>query len=237
MFDKYTIGKAIPQSILNKILLTFPFLYHTKIINYESYLDKEKLDHIIVLLDSILKLDGNIIECGSARLGTTIIMANHIRRKNISKKIYACDSFGEGFDKDELKIDKEGKLTTEDNSAFTYTSYKYAKEKIKVLNLSDTIIPIKGFFKKTLHSIDSKFCFCFIDSDLEQSVTYAIKSILPQLEKNGIIAIDDYLSSGFKGVKKAVDLCVKEFRNEILSHGLENKIYYIIKKNKPTPYQ
>jgi len=109
------IRDVIPQSILNNILLTFPLLYKTKFVHYESHLAFDnKIEGFLEEFDKVSGIEGDIIECGSARCGTSVIMANHIRKKRINKKIYACDSF-QGFDKEEQKSD----LTTSSSDAFT----------------------------------------------------------------------------------------------------------------------
>jgi len=219
------IRTIFPESTFNSFLLTFPSLYKTKFINYESNLALDnKIEKFLEQLDKVIEIEGNIIECGSARCGTSIIMANYLRKKGIKKKIYACDSF-QGFDRKEHQSD----LTTSSLNSFTKISYEYITKKINKLGFSDMIFPIKGFFEETLPKLQSKFCFSLIDCDLEKSLIFSAEHVWKNLSKNGIIVFDDYTAVKFQGAKKGIDFFVKKYENEIMEHGLK-KWLYIVKK-------
>ena len=219
------IRDVIPQSILNNILLTFPFLYKTKFVHYESHLaHANRIKGFLEEFDKVSDIEGNIIECGSARCGTSIIMAEHLRKKGINKKIYAYDSF-QGFDKEEHKSD----LTTSSPDAFTILSYEYITKKINKLGFSDIVIPVKGFFEETLPKLKSKFCFALIDCDLEKSLIFSAEHVWRHLSKNGIILFDDYTAEQYRGAKKGIEFFVNKFKNEITEHELKNGLY-IVKK-------
>src|SRR5262245_4481530 len=126
---KLLIKRSIPTNILNNLLLSFPFLYRTKAVNYETNLSTDEIADLLSQLDHVLQLEGNIIECGSSRCGASIIMANYLRSRQIFKKMYACDSF-EGFDPDELLREKVGGLTIVSGKSFTSTSYDYVRSKV-----------------------------------------------------------------------------------------------------------
>jgi len=219
------VRNVIPESILNNFLLTFPFLYKTNFVHYESHLafDK-KIEVLLEEFDKVSNIEGDIIECGSARCGTSIIMANHLRKRGISKKIYACDSF-QGFDKEEHKSD----LTTSRSTDFTSLSFEYVTKKINKLGFSDIVIPVKGFFEETLPKLQSKYCFALIDCDLEKSLIFSADHIWRQLSKNGIMLFDDYNSEKYRGAQKGIEFFVKKFKNEITDHGFKNGLY-IVKK-------
>jgi len=219
------IRNVIPESILNNILLTFPFLYKTKFVHYESHLAFDnKIERFLEEFDKVSDIEGDIIECGSARCGTSVIMANYIRKKGINKKIYAYDSF-QGFDKEEHKSD----LTTSSSDAFTTLSYEYVTKKINKLGFSDIVIPVKGFFEETLPKLQSKFCFALIDCDLEKSLIFSAEHVWRHLSKNGIILFDDYTSELYPSAHKGIEFFVNKFKNEIIDHGLKNGLY-IVKK-------
>ncbi len=218
------------------ILLAFPFIYRLKFVNYESFMQKNNgIEDLITKLKTVLNVNGDIIECGSARCGTTIIIANYLKAKGISKKVYALDLFGQGFDLQELQEERRLGLTRAKDNAFTRgMSYEYARRKIDRLGLSDIIIPIKGFFEDTLPHIDSEFCLSLIDCDLNKSMTYCAETIWPRVSKNGIMLFDDYdyeLYHSFKGPKIAVDNFVSKYRNDISEHGLLNRLYYVVKNH------
>lgn len=226
---RITIKRAIPSLMLNKILLTLPFLYHTKIVNYETNLSRESIDDLLSQLDVTLELEGDIIECGSSRCGGSIIMANHLKSRRVSKRIHACDSF-EGFDRNELIRERESGLTAVAQKSFTSTSYEYVKSKIRKLGVDDLVVPVKGFFQNTLPHINSKFCLAFIDCDLKDSMLYCAETIWPNLVNHGRILFDDYTDVNFKGARPAIDHFVSQYRSEIREHGLLNRLYRVVKR-------
>jgi Macrocin-O-methyltransferase (TylF) len=227
------VPPRIRATIFNELLLKFSFLYRTKFINYESQLGKNNgIEDLLTKLNTVLDIEGNIIECGSYVCGTAVIIANYLRSVGVNKKVYALDLFGGGFDLNELEIERQAGLTQAKDSAFTHTSYDYIKRKIEKLGVSYIIIPVKGFFKDTLPNIDSRFCFALIDCDLKKSVLYTAETIWPKLSKDGVMLFDDYdyeLYHAFKGPKEAVDEFVRNHRSEISEHGLLNRLYYVIK--------
>jgi len=225
---RVTIAKKIPPIILDNVLLSLPFLYQTKFINYESLIDEGGIEDLRDGIDLVKDLPGNIIECGCARCGTSVILAQYLYSKNIRKKVYALDSFS-GFDPNELEKEKQLGLTKVPSDAFTYGSYDYVKKKIQKLGLSQILVPVSGYFQNTLSKIDSNFCMALIDCDLGESLTYAAKNIWPRLVGNGLLFFDDYGSEGFMGVKLAVDKFVETHRSEIKSYGLSRRLYRVQK--------
>jgi hypothetical protein len=156
-------------------------------------------------------------------------MANYSREKHVHKIIYGCDSF-EGFDLAELKRERARGLTKAGYTSFTLTSYEYVQRKIRKLGVEDMVIPIKGFFQETLPAIKSKFCFAFIDCDLEASMTYCADIIFPNLASGGCIVFDDYNNEAYRGARLAVDSFVKRRGSELSDHGLKGRWYRVCKK-------
>lgn len=222
------IAKKIPQNILNNFLLSFPSLYKTKFINFESYLDKKGIQDLIKGINDTKDLTGNIIECGCARCGTSVILASFLKSDHIRKKFFALDSFS-GFEKNELKNEKIQGFTDSSSTDFTYNSYDYVVKKIKKLGLSDILIPVKGYFQKTLPKINSNFCMSFIDCDLSESMKYVAETIWPRLSSKGMLFFDDYVSENFKGVKLTVDKFVEQHKNQIERCEASGRLYYIKK--------
>jgi hypothetical protein len=236
MIKSFIIRWVPPQVrtlMLNDLLLKFSFLYRTKFINYESQLEKKNgIEDLLTKLNSVLDIEGDIIECGSYVCGTSAIIASYLRSVGVNKKVYALDLFGGGFDLKELEGERQAGLTQAKDSAFTHTSYGYIKKKIEKLGFSGIIIPVKGFFRDTLPHIDSKFSLALIDCDLKKSITYCAESIWPKLSDKGVMLFDDYeyeLYRAFKGPKIAVDDFVDKYNSEISEHGLLNRLYYVMK--------
>jgi hypothetical protein len=229
---KARIGHVIPQSTLNYVLLRFPFLYRTSYVNYESYsADRGGINDLMGQLKMASSLDGNIIECGSARCGTSILIAKFLHSNGIQKRIYSLDLFGKGLDANELSEERKDGLTKVSGKAFTYNSFEYVLRKVRKLGFDNTIIPIQGFFRDTLPHINSKFCLSFIDCDLSKSIEYCAEKVWPETVSRGVMLFDDYDSQNYKGVKPTVDAFVNKYKDEIADHGLLNRLYYVRKKD------
>ena len=223
------IKRAIPAKVLNNILLAFPSLYRTRIVNYETNIAAPGLDDLLSELDVVLELPGNIIECGSSRCGASIIMANYCQMRGVPKTIYACDSF-QGFDPEELRREREAGLTKTPETAFTSTSYDYVTRKIKQLRVDDIVRPIKGYFTMTLPHINSNFCFALVDCDLANSMLYCAETIWPNLVSKGRLLFDDYLEEEFRGARFGIEQFLEKYKNEIEEHGLRQHLYVVKKR-------
>ena len=216
------------------LLLRFPFLYETKYVFYETELKEDfnaprGIDDLLSQMAMVLNVEGEIIECGSARCGTSVIMANYLRAQHINKKILACDSF-EGFDRAELEQEQKAGITTVLSNDYTFISYSYVQKKIATLRLQDIVVPIKGYFQDSLPTISGPFCLALIDCDLRDSVLYSAEAIWPKLSSRGRILFDDAFDNPmFRGAKQGVDRFIENHRAEISEHGLLNRLYYACK--------
>jgi hypothetical protein len=226
---KVRIKKALPSSLVNWTLLKLPFLYRTRTVYYESNLVEEGgIDDLLGQLRHVLQLGGDIVECGSSRCGTSIIMADFLRSKGISKRILACDSY-RGFDPVEIANERNAGLTAAPDDSFTSTSLVYVRKKLEALGLRDSVLPIEGFFQDTLPLIEGAFCFGLIDCDLRNSLVYCAEWLWARLPSNGRIVFDDYAHPEFRGARSGVDSFVESHRYEIAEHGLLKRLYFVCK--------
>lgn len=210
-----------------RVLLRFPFLYRTRLVKYETAL-RSDIDELLAQLGVVITLDGSIIECGSMFCGTSVIMADYLRSNCVHKVVYACDSF-EGFDRAELDKERQAGLVKASDKAFTFTSHKYVRRKIKRLGFEGVVVPVKGFFEQTLPTIKGEFCFALIDCDLGDSTVYCMETIWPNLVSGGRMVIDDYADDDWKGIKLGVDFFVDKYQDEISAHGLLGRLYFVCK--------
>jgi len=186
------------------------------------------IEELLTQMATILDVEGEIIECGSSRCGTSIIMAKYLLAQQSIKKVLACDSY-EGFDLSELEREQKAGLTTASSDSFTSTSYAYVEKKIAALGLQDRVIPIKGYFQDSLPKVSGPFCLALIDCDLRDSLLFSAQTIWPNLTSRGRILFDDYLDPTYQGAKQGVDIFVERYREEIAEHGLLNRLYYVCK--------
>ena len=228
-----SVKKCIPTALLNRALLTFPLLYRTRLVYYETTLrDGHGIDDLLCQLDLALGLAGDIIECGSSRCGASAIMASFLQAKHAAKTVYACDSF-EGFDRTELARERQSGRTRAPERAFTSTSYSYVRQKLRTLGLDGIVEPVKGYFRDTLPGLDRCFCLALIDCDLRDSMLYCAQTLWPRIVPSGCMLFDDYASEDFQGARLAVDAFVAARASEILEHGLLRRLYYVRKKPAP----
>ena len=220
--------RLIPRRVLNRVLLAFPSLYRTRLFEYETNLGKG-IGELLAQLRLASELDGNVIECGSAYCGASVIMAGLLRSLRKAKVVYALDSF-QGFDRAELAREKEAGLTSAPEKSYTSIPFDYVKRKIEKLGFENSVIPVKGYFRETLPSVPGGFCFALIDCDLKESIVYCMENIWPRLARGGRVVIDDYAHAGFKGARLGVDYVVDKYRNDISEHGFLKRLYYICKK-------
>jgi predicted O-methyltransferase YrrM len=227
---KAAVKHAIPPNLLNRTLLAFPMLYRTGLVDYETNLRPQRgIDDLLSQLDLALNIEGDIIECGSSRGGTAVIMAEHLRRKHRQKVVYAYDSF-EGFDRAELHKERLSGHTNSPDSSFTSTSLAYVKAKFRKLGVDALIVPVKGYFQETLPHLRGSFCLALIDCDLQDSLVYCANMLWPLLSKGGRLLFDDYTSGIYLGARLGVDAFVQAHPQDIQEHGLLNRLYYVVKK-------
>ena len=221
------IKRVIPLHMLHRTLLAFPSLYRTRAVFYETNIGPA-VGELLAQIDQTLQLEGDIVECGSARCGTSIIIAEHLRRRGSTKKVYAYDSF-EGFDLEELAAERRAGLTEEQDDSFTTTSYRYVREKIRRLGFESIVIPVQGYFPATLPANVAKTCCAFIDCDLRESIIYCAEQLWPHIPSGGCMIFDDYTSENYRGARFGIEHVIERYQSEIAEHGLLQRLYYIHK--------
>ena len=226
------IKRLLPAYLYNRLMLEFPMLYELSFVNYETNLSREGLDDIRKFISDVAQYPGDIIECGSSRCGTSILITRYLKSLGIDKKIYALDSF-QGFPHEEFETEKSLGFTDAPSDAFTSTNFEYIVAKLRNLGCEDDVIPVKGFFEDTLPSIahGSEYALAFIDCDLQESMTYCADTLWPKLVPGGVTAFDDYNSEEFRGARLAVDASVQCRSREIESHGMLQRLYYVKKRS------
>jgi hypothetical protein len=202
-------------------------------VNYESVIDDAGLSDVRELLDMILSVQGDVVECGCNRCGTTVIMANYLRSRKVRKTIYACDTF-DGFALDELARERQlGRANVSQNTFASPGQYEYVKEKLLRLGVDGQIVPIKGLFSDTFpHWLGrwGKLSFVFVDCDLEESMLFCARALWPLLMPGGVMAFDDYTSEQFKGARIAIDKFIAEGPKELGMHKLMRRLYLLRKE-------
>jgi O-methyltransferase len=222
------IKRLVPGSVLDQALLLAPWLYRTRLVNYETNLDRGRVEVLLRHLHEASAVDGDVIECGSSRGGSAVIMARALSELGCRKTVLACDSFA-GFDRAELDAERAEGLTGVADDAFTSTSLPYVQRKLAVLGLTGTVEPVAGYFQDTLPAIERRFCLAFIDCDLSDSLAYCARQLWPRLTPGGQILFDDYDAAGWQGAARGVRQFIDEYGVEIGAQGEERGMYWAVK--------
>ncbi len=192
-------------------------------------MDEGGLDDLLKALPAAASVAGDIIECGSSRCGTSVIVALEMKRLGVRKKLIACDSF-EGFDREELQKEKSLGWTQAPEDAFTSTSFEYVKKKLERLGVGDLVTPVKGYFQQTLPAMKGEISLALVDCDLKDSMAYSAEEVWKRIVSGGQLLFDDYLANDWRGARQAVDEFVERHAEEIASHSLGKRLYLVVKK-------
>jgi len=222
------IKRLLPSDLLDAALLMAPWLYRTRLVNYETNLDQPRVDVLVNRLREASSVEGDVIECGTSRGGSAVIMARVLREAGSRKIVLACDSFA-GFDRSELAAERDAGLTGVADDAFTSTSLRYLERKLAVLGLTDVVKPVAGYFQDTLPEIENRFCLAFIDCDLRDSVVYCARQLWPRLTPGGQMLFDDYDADGWQGAARGIHEFIDEQGAAIAAQGQQSGMYWLVK--------
>ncbi|MBA3779238.1 MAG: class I SAM-dependent methyltransferase [Chloroflexi bacterium] len=201
---------------------------------YETVLDERGIADLLGAISALAGTPGDIVECGSWRGGSAMIMGEFLRRTGDERLVYACDSY-EGFDLDELRLERESGRTRERDDAFASTSLKYVQAKIRERDLEGKVRPVKGYFEETLPTLEGPFALALVDCDLHSSILYAACALWPKLSAGGMMLFDDYLNAEhFSGARAAVEQFLADHRDEIEDERLLSRLYRVRKARGAT---
>lgn len=168
--------------------------------------DLEGLFFIGDLLGCILAtetIEGDIIELGTYKGGTSIMIAHFLKNIGSKKRIYTCDTFeGHPYD-DKFGKDRKGR--------FSDVNVSYVEDKFCRFGVADKIQIIKGMFEDVLckRLSDKRFSLAFLDCDLYQSTKYSLSFLVPRMAYGAIIALHDYGNPEFGLTKAVSEQCQK----------------------------
>lgn len=155
-------------------------------------------------------LEGDVLELGIYKGGTTTITAHYLNILNSKRQIYACEAF--------IGLPYEDKYSTSKGSKgrFSDTNPQLVLQKFQKFNVSERIKLLEGLFENTLYQqlSDKKFSLVLLDCDVYDAAKYALDFVYPRLTNGGIVMFDDYekfdKDNPLWGETKAVDeFCAK----------------------------
>jgi hypothetical protein len=175
---------------------------------YWSELNEQcRKSSLVALLEHVLPLDGDIVECGVFRGRSLKMIARSTRDRAPQKIILACDSF-RGF--------PEGGISEKDATFLRPISRRRHKFAMAVdvpdrlerffsaFGINGRIVA--GYFSETLPRLDDRpLCFVHIDSDTYESHRVCLNILYDRIVPGGILVLDDYNEPRWPGAKLAVD--------------------------------
>lgn len=183
-----------------------PDSWENKMDNFSKYIRRQSLTRFLAqyeIFKLILNVKGSIVECGVFRGGglmTWAKLSSILEPVNLTRRIYGFDTF-EGFpsiSKNDLKAlgetIKVGDLYSDSFDELNelikiYDSNRFLGHVDKVhLVKGDASKSIPCFIKNNPHVLIS---LLFLDFDLYEPTSVAIKYFYPRIPKGGIIAFDE----------------------------------------------
>jgi len=134
-------------------------------------------------------LDGDILELGIYRGGSTIMTAKFLQKLKSKRKIFACDAF--------IGLPNEDKFSLWGKDAkgmYGDTNAQLVLDKFKKFQVEEKIELIEGLFENTLYQklTNKKFSLVLVDCDIYDATKISMEFVYPRMVKNGIIMFDDY---------------------------------------------
>jgi O-methyltransferase len=190
------------------------------------------------------KVQGDFIECGVWKGGSSMIMAyTLLQMEETERKIFLYDTF-KGMPKpteidkkihsSQLAIDKWEQCQQDNYNKWCFSPLDEVKK-----NMLSTGYPLYNFIfvegkvEDTIPEIlPSKIALLRLDTDWYESTYHELTHLLPILTEGGILIIDDYWS--WAGAKKAVDQYFTENNIGFLLNYIDNTGRIDIKKDPVT---
>jgi len=187
---------------------------------------------VLYVLDK--NIEGDFIECGVWRGGSSMLIAKILSLRNIkNRRLFLFDTFEGMSDPTTLDVDFYGKtaeqlLVSTDkedpSSIWCYSDFDEVKSNMNKtgLTLDEQIFMIKGMVEETIPEKLStqKIALLRLDTDFYESTKHELKHLYPLLNNNGVIIIDDY--GHWQGCRKAVDEYFDEKKINILLNRIDN---------------
>lgn len=151
---------------------------------------------VINAVRQAITLPGEIWECGVCRGVTSRWIAFQV-----SEYIEVFPKVLRLFDTFEGRPEKTEHDTGTSNTTFSDTSLEYVQRLVPW----DFVKFHKGLIPLTFVGLeDTEIAFAYLDLDLYQSTKDALNFVLPRLVVDGIIIVDDFNTSVWDGVTKAI---------------------------------
>jgi O-methyltransferase len=174
------------------------------------------------LLNLLVAIDGDVVECGVASGCSLAILANIVRSNDVDRHVWGFDTWRGLPSPSKEDLDSAEGIAAE--GVFGYASIEMVIATLKYYGFDDPEIAgrvtlVKGLFSETLTEYSgTSIALLHIDADLYNSYIDCLEKLWPKISIGGIAAFDEYhVPEEFPGAKKAVD----EFLSQLPSGSAE----------------
>jgi hypothetical protein len=174
---------------------------------WQEFAARGARNSLIGLLESVIDLPGDVIECGVFRASSTWTIARVVGERAPDKTIHALDSYA-GFPDDQLSDHDTTLFRSKARIARKFRHANDVPERIERVFAAFGIRggPVVGYFADTLPSVQAeRFCFVHIDSDTYGSHLECLTALYDRVTPGGVIVFDDYHQRKWPGATKAID--------------------------------
>jgi predicted O-methyltransferase YrrM len=155
-------------------------------------------------------VQGDVVEIGCAKGGTTVRIAKFLRETESSSRVIGIDTF-EGFTESQFEHDAALGLGRHKRSSFSINDIAYARSYAAREGFPETEFVKSDVFELNLSDLTGKIRVALADVDLELPTKASLEKIYPLLEPGGFIVVDDFVNKGYgAGVKRAVEAFCSE---------------------------
>ena len=210
----YKITKIFPQDYEKE------FIEFHNLIKTETMTSVERQHALYKAVQHIIinDVEGDVVECGVWRGGSTMLAALTMKSLNeTDKNIYLYDTFAGMSEPTEHDVSITGKASNHKWKSLqrgNINTWDYASQEDVAKNVNSTGYPkeklffVKGKVEDTIpKTIPAKISLLRLDTDWYESTAHELEHLFPRLSKGGILIIDDY--GHWRGARKAVDEYIK----------------------------
>jgi len=169
----------------------------------EAGVDFSFLGGLLESVQATEPVKGDIIEFGTWKGGSTLMIGRLLKKIGSKKRIFACDTFeGHPYDDQFTSLPLRKGL-------FSDTSVGYVLSKFRRFGVEDKITVIKGLFENTLLNklAGERFSLAFIDCDLYNSTKCALDFLRMRMSNGGRVVIHDYGDDRWGATKAINEWC------------------------------
>ncbi|WP_051148502.1 TylF/MycF/NovP-related O-methyltransferase [Desulfospira joergensenii] len=207
-------GYVIPRAHYSPWLIDNEFQELYEKIKRNTLVDIYRCYELWQLISQCIRLNGNVLEIGVWRGGTSAIFCSRTSKLSPDKKVYCADTF-QGV------VKAGAKDSSYKGGEHRDTSVGIVKKLLSEDLHCNNYEILEGIFPEdTAHKIKNEvFCFCHIDVDVYESARDIVDWVWSRLVVGGLLVFDDYGFFGCSGITKYVNE-LRGFDDRYVIHNL-----------------